>query len=140
MVSPSTSNLVPFFLAAGNKNNIDIGQFLHNTIDLGISFKVSEKVSEEKMRSVPEVVSFDNMPEAGLSYDLLAQAFSQIASKSSNWGSPNFLGFPDAGNNVAGLAASILIPLLNQNMANQDICSPEATFIEMEVEIGRAHV
>ena len=73
------------------------------------------------------------MPESGMSYDELAQGFSAIASKSSNWGSPNFLGFPDAGNNVAGLAAAVFTPLLNQNMANQDICSPEATFIEMEV-------
>ena len=106
MVSPSTSDLVPFFLAAGNKNNTDIGQFLHHTIDLGISFKTSEKFSEERMQYGPEVVSFDSMPEAG---------------------------FPDTGNNVAGLAASVLVPLLNQNMANHDISSREATFIKMEV-------
>ena len=81
-------------------------QHRHWTIDLGISFKISEKFSEERMQYGPEVVSFDSMPEAG---------------------------FPDAGNNVAGLAASVLVPLLNQNMVNHDISSREATFIEMEV-------
>jgi len=133
MSSHSTTGFSKFFLAAGNANNAEIGQFLHNIVDLGISFKSSETVSAEGIQPEREVVSFDRMPESGLSYSELAQAFSQIAYKSSNWGSPNFLGFPDTGNNVAGLAASILTPLLNQNMANQNICSPEATFIEMEV-------
>ncbi|KAH7154718.1 hypothetical protein DER46DRAFT_664427 [Fusarium sp. MPI-SDFR-AT-0072] len=38
-----------------------------------------------------------------------------------------------AGNNSAALAASVFTPLLNQNMANRDICAPFATFVEMEV-------
>jgi glutamate/tyrosine decarboxylase-like PLP-dependent enzyme len=129
----STTEFSKFFLATGNANNAEIGQFLHNIVDLGISFKSSETVSAEGIQRERETVSFDRMPESGLSYSELAHAFSQIACKSSNWGSPNFLGFPDAGNNVAGLAAAVLTPLLNQNMANQNICSPEATFIEMEV-------
>ena len=42
------------------------------------------------------------------------------------------MGFPDSGNALPAVAASLLIPLLNQNLANQDICTPSATFVEME--------
>ena len=38
-------------------------RFLHHTIDLGISFKTSEKFSEGRMQYGPEVVSFDSMPD-----------------------------------------------------------------------------
>lgn len=128
-----TSNLSKFFLAAGNDNDNEIRAVFNQVIDLGMSFRTSEKVSPEGVKVVPDQISFDRMPESGLSYEQLMQLFSGIASKGSNWGSPNFLGFPDAANNVAGLAAALLTPLLNQNMANQEIGSPEATFVEMEV-------
>ncbi|KAJ7601751.1 pyridoxal phosphate-dependent transferase, partial [Mycena rosella] len=126
--------LSKLFLAAGNDNNEAIRELLHRVVDLGIDFKTSENVSAQGqgMSSEREHVSFTAMPDSGISPDELVRAYEEIASKSSNWGSPNFLGFPDAGNNMAGLAAAVLTPLLNQNMANQDICSPEATFIEME--------
>jgi len=132
MAFQSTTELSQFFLAAGNEQNEGIQEFLHRVVDLGAAFKTSGNVTRGISSGRPDV-SFATMPESGVSYDSLVQEFSEIASKSSNWGSPNFLGFPDAGNNVAGLAASVLTPLLNQNMANQDICSPEATFKEMEV-------
>ncbi|KAJ7060275.1 pyridoxal phosphate-dependent transferase [Mycena amicta] len=131
MAFQSTPELSKLFLAAGNDNNEAIRELLHRVVDLGIGFKTSENVSAPRGHE-REHVSFTAMPDLGISPDELVQAYEEIASKSSNWGSPNFLGFPDAGNNMAGLAAAVLTPLLNQNMANQDICSPEATFIEME--------
>lgn len=128
-----TSILSKFFLAAGNNNDNEVRAVFNKVIDLGMSFKTSENVSSEGVKAMPGQVTFDRMPETGLSYKELIQLFEAIAEKSSNWGSPNFLGFPDSANNVAGLAAALLIPLLNQNMANQEICSPQATFVEMEV-------
>src|SRR6185312_4490933 len=131
MAPKSTSELSELFLADGNNNNAAIQKLLHRVVDLGIRFKTSENVFTRRMNSEYEHVSFTSIPEDGVSPDELVNEFENIAFKSSNWGSPNFLGFPDAGNNMAGLAAAILTPLLNQNMANQEICSPEATFIEM---------
>ncbi|KIP11514.1 hypothetical protein PHLGIDRAFT_114370 [Phlebiopsis gigantea 11061_1 CR5-6] len=130
MSSQSTTDLVKFFLAAHNKNNAEIGQFLRRILDLGIPFKASKLVSADGIQ--PEVVSLRTA----------CPSRAQRPTSSSKplrklllgvWGSPHFLGFPDAGNNAAGLAASVLAPLLNQNMANQNVCSPEATFTEMEV-------
>ncbi|CAF3446672.1 unnamed protein product [Fusarium graminearum] len=122
--------LVP---AAHDDDENQIRTLFTQVVDLGIDFRASDTIFSEETEASPSRISFDKIPESGLSYEELIQQFASVASKSSNWGSPNFLGFPDAANNVAGLAAALLIPLLNQNIANQEICSPEATFIEMEV-------
>ncbi|KAF5247734.1 hypothetical protein FAUST_616, partial [Fusarium austroamericanum] len=122
--------LVP---AAHDDDENQIWTLFTQVVDLGIGFRASDTIFSEETEASPSRISFDKIPESGLSYEELIQQFASVASKSSSWGSPNFLGFPDAANNVAGLAAALLIPLLNQNMANQEICSPEATFIEMEV-------
>lgn len=128
-----TSDLSIFFLAAGNEDTDQIRLVFNQVIELGISFKTAESVYPNGVHTEPDQVCFDRMPETGVSYGQLMELYSSIASQSANWGSPNFLGFPDSANNVAGLAAALLIPLLNQNMANQEICSPQATFVEMEV-------
>lgn len=64
--------------------------------------------------------------------DGLLAEFAAIAHNSTNFASPNFMGFPDCGNSLPAVAASLLVPLLNQNLINQDFCAPAATFIEME--------
>ena len=43
------------------------------------------------------------------------------------------MGFPDSGNAVPLVAASFLIPLVNQNLALQDACASSAAFVEMEL-------
>ena len=73
------------------------------------------------------------MPEHGMSVESLITEWSAIAAKSANWGATGFMGFPDAGNALPVIGAAILVPFLNQNMANQDICAPHATFVEMEI-------
>lgn len=127
------STLPNFFLSACVDNKDEVRAVFGQVVDIGMSFKTSQKVFSGATKAAPDRVSFDHAPKSGILYGELLQLFSEIASKSSNWGSPNFLGFPDSANNVPGLAAAIFSPLLNQNMANQEICSPEATFIEMEV-------
>ncbi|PVH91212.1 PLP-dependent transferase [Periconia macrospinosa] len=130
---PSITPFSNLFLSSGVEDNNEAREFFKKVIDLGISFKTSPNVFSERVKAVPSKVTFDRMPKAGLSFEGLMQEFEDITLSSSNWSSPNFLGFPDAANSVAGLAAAMLIPMLNQNMANQEICSPEATFKEMEV-------
>lgn len=106
--------------------------FFENVLELGVDFKTQSTVNPN-YPSIPAAKSFGRIPDRGLSNEQLLVEFRNLAQASSNWASPNFMGFPDAGNSTPGLGAAMLIPFLNQNLANQDICAPTATFIEMEV-------
>ena len=81
----------------------------------------------------PATKSFNSMPEEGISLGQLLECYHEIVQASTNFSSPSFLGFPDAANSVPALGAAMLVPLINQNMCNQDIQAPSATFVEMEV-------
>ncbi|KAM0716207.1 hypothetical protein Q7P37_007652 [Cladosporium fusiforme] len=106
--------------------------FFRDLLGLGINFKTQSRVQNPR-ESDPTSVNFGALPEHGITTAELREAFQNIANSKTNWGSPNFMGFPDAGNGIAALGAAVVIPFLNQNLANQSICSPKATFIEMEV-------
>jgi L-2,4-diaminobutyrate decarboxylase len=106
--------------------------FLDAIVNLGLKFKRSPKV-KPAAGPPPSTKRFSPLPTDGISYDKLLEAWQEIADKSTNWSSPNFMGFPDSGNALPALGAAVLVPFLNQNLVNQDICSPAATFIEMEV-------
>ncbi|KAK3944993.1 pyridoxal phosphate-dependent transferase [Diplogelasinospora grovesii] len=129
--SPSRP-LAEHFLGGGQAQDEEVLGFLQRVVQLGVSFKSSEPVFTQP-RPARTHVSFESMPADGISLPELLGHFEDLAGRSSNWGSPAFLGFPDSGNSVPGIGASLLVPLLNQNLANQDICAPEATFLEMEV-------
>lgn len=104
----SISDLSDLFLAAGNDNHDEVRQIFTRVVDLGMRFKATERVLLDGIRTILSQVSFSPMPDIGVSYEELFRLFESIAAKSSNWASPNFLGFPDAGNNVAGVAAALL--------------------------------
>ena len=115
-----------------NEQNIEqIRSFLTKVLDLGLSFKLQSSVRQSEFNN-PDSVQFTDPPIEGVSLDVLAEHFKVLASESTNFSSPNFVGFPDAGNATAALSAAILIPFLNQNLINQDFCGPAATFLEME--------
>jgi hypothetical protein len=109
----------------------ELRRLCQEVLQIGMNFKCQSAVKANPT-STPESVIFPDMPNAGISCDGLMEAFKRIAAGSANWGSPNFMGFPDAGNSVPALCAAMLTPFINQNLANQDICSPLATFVEME--------
>lgn len=79
------------------------------------------------------------MPMSGLTDEQLIDEFKSIIAKSTNSRSRNFLGFPDATVCPAALGVALLIPLLNQNMANPETCPPEATLVGL-VNFGSADV
>jgi L-2,4-diaminobutyrate decarboxylase len=106
--------------------------FFESVLKLGIAFKLQPTVNSNYL-PIPATTSFGAMPNKGLNQDQLLAEFQNLAQSCSNWSSPSFMGFPDSGNSTPGLGAAILIPFLNQNLANQDICAPMATFLEMEV-------
>ena len=127
------SEMQQFFL--GNSDDgvqqDDLHRLLQDVLQTGIDFKCQSAVKANPT-SIPDTITFPDMPNAGITCDGLLDEFKRIAAGSANWGSPNFMGFPDAGNSVPALCAAVLTPFINQNLANQDICSPLATFVEME--------
>ena len=48
------------------------------------------------------------MPSEGLTTQHLIKELKELASFSTNWGSPRFMGFPDAGNGMPALGAAVL--------------------------------
>lgn len=104
---------------------------LRKILEEGMKFKSQKKVIQKELPQ-KDHVSFSGIPESGISLEELEKMYQDIMSKSTNFSSPGFVGFPDAGNSIAGLSAGLLSLFLNQNLINQSFCSPEATFIEME--------
>jgi L-2,4-diaminobutyrate decarboxylase len=114
-----------------DSNSPEQTKLLHDILDLGITFNNQKNVCHGRQR-IPEFVDFSPPPTGGIPAAQLKVEFARIARRSSNFASPRFVGFPDSGNSIAGLSASVMIPFLNQNLINQDFCAPEATFVEME--------
>ncbi|KAI1401477.1 pyridoxal phosphate-dependent transferase [Hypoxylon fuscum] len=109
-----------------------VNNFFQEILKIGLEFRSQPHVREDA-RSTPSSVKFSSLPKNGAAYDDLLEQFRHIARGSVHWGSPNWVGFPDSGNSVPSLGAALMIPLLGQNLCNQDVTSPSATFTEMEV-------
>jgi L-2,4-diaminobutyrate decarboxylase len=110
----------------------ELQNFISKVAKIGLEFKYNGKTRAHP--SLPPITkTFSSPPTTGISLDELLLLWQEIAMTSTNFASPNFMGFPDSGNALPALGAAILIPFLNQNLANQDICGPSASFVEMEV-------
>lgn len=109
-----------------------VNDFFQEILKIGLGFRTQPEVREEP-RPTPTSVQFSDLPRTGAGYKDLLDEFRHIARGSVHWGSPNWVGFPDSGNSVPSLGAALMVPLLGQNLCNQDVTSPAATFTEMEV-------
>jgi len=121
-----------FVGSAGSGDQQKALDFFNQVLDVGINFKSQSEVRHRQVEN-PATQSFDSMPEKGMSCEQLLECFQDIAQHSTNFASPKFMGFPDAANSIPALGAAMLVPFVNQNMCNQDIQAPIASFIEMEV-------
>lgn len=108
-------------------------RLLDEVVRWGVLFRTHRPDHAEAQSIVPPQVSFDSMPESSFTDEQLIHEFISIIAKSTNLRSRDFLGFPDVTMCPAAVGAALLIPVLNQNMANLETCPPEATFVEMEV-------
>lgn len=109
-----------------------VNDFFQEVLKIGLGFRAQPEVREDP-RPTPQSVQFSDLPRTGAGYKDLLDEFRHIARGSVHWGSPNWVGFPDSGNSVPSLGAALMVPLLGQNLCNQDVTSPAATFTEMEV-------
>jgi len=104
-------------------------------VDVGLNFKLQEKVREDTFPLITGgIYEPESIPLKEKELDDVLKEFEERYLRScENWSSINFMGFPDAGNSVPGICASILADFLHQNLANQSICGPSATFVEIDV-------
>ncbi|EWZ45523.1 hypothetical protein FOCG_01331 [Fusarium oxysporum f. sp. radicis-lycopersici 26381] len=139
MTTPSTP---PFNEHSRTTRDEDEGRtkpFFDEVVRQGVLFKTDRPGYPKGQSIVPRQVSFDSMPMSGLTDEQLIDELKFIIAKSTNSRSRNFLGYPDATVCPAALGAALLIPLLNQNMANPETCPPEATLVGL-VNFGSADV
>ncbi len=113
-----------------NKNYGLVKALLYDAVDKGIDFKLhSQFRNKREMDFEPS-----NIPIAGMDMNsLIKEVQTNILPYCSNFSSEGFLGFPDAGNSIAGMYGSILADLINQNIINSSFCSYIGTKIDIEV-------
>ena len=114
-----------------DKDNIDnVQQLLNNVIEKCLKFKTRSKVNNFKTNDDLKNLYFENLPTEGVCHAHLLEMLEALLEDSVNFSSPKFLGFPDAGNSVAGLMGGIIEGLCQQNLLNSQFCGRTATFIE----------
>ncbi len=126
------SDMLEKFISEDSKG--EAREAFMRAVDAGLDFKVQKRVRQEQINDLPPEQFIDVMPEEGKSIDEVQQEFAnRFLPYSYNFASPNFMGFPDAGNSIAAIAGSITADLLQQNLINQSFCSTSATFAEIAV-------
>ena len=118
-----------------NKNNKEESKrFFERIIDLGIEFKIQDKVTPKHLSIDVGKKLITQFPAEGKEPEEILEEFvKEVLPYCTNFSSPNFMGFPDAGNSVASLGGALLYNFLQQNLINQSFCGPSATFVEIAV-------
>lgn len=113
-------------------------RFLGDVLNLGLEF-VRGSIRDNKVLRFQSNTELRQrfaaaLPEEGCTYaDLLAHLKEDICAFSISQSDPRYLAFPDSGNSIAGLAADILTPFVNQNLIAVDRSAPAATFVEAQL-------
>lgn len=103
-------------------------------IKTGVEFKLQKDVRKGDISSLKPENLIDEIPMEGKPLDEVMDEFNErFLPYCYNFASPNFMGFPDAGNSIAAITGNILADFLQQNLINQSFCSPSGTFAEIAV-------
>ena len=118
-----------YFLDPGNRDTVE--GLLSEILRLGLDFKLRKQVTHYK--SVDELICdyVVDLPVEGSSAAQVTDMVREMLHDSINFASPMFMGFPDAGNSVAGMMGSLMEAICQQNLINSDFCARAATFIEI---------
>jgi len=115
-------------------NNQEARKFFKKIVDIGTEFKIQDKVTGRHLSIEKGKKLITKFPEEGEPLEEVLQEFvNKILPYCTNFTSPNFMGFPDAGNSVAAIGGALLYNFLQQNLINQSFCGPSATFVEIAV-------
>lgn len=125
-------NITEYFL---NEDNRDAAREVFiNAVDIGIDFKQQENVRIGDISKLDPTTFLDDLPLEGQPIQDIQKEFTdRFLPYCYNFASPNFMGFPDAGNSIAAIAGNITSDFLQQNLINQTFCSPVGTFAEISV-------
>ena len=117
-----------------NQNKTRAKKFFSKVLDMGVTFKLQECVTEKRVTADSIKSILVDLPEKGACPEDILQEFERdILPYCSNFSSTKCLGFPDAGNSIGALGGSLLSDFLQQNLINQSFCAPSATFVEIAV-------
>ncbi len=115
-------------------NKKDARDFFSRIVDIGINFKLGDRVTSKRISKEKIECLISNLPEEGSAVtDVLEEFENDILPYCTNFSSKKFLGFPDAGNSVGAIGGALMSDFLQQNLINQSFCAPSATFVEIAV-------
>lgn len=124
------------FLGYSSEEIDSAKEFLHDVIDVGVDFKTRRRFVHPASKTWLDRIATEPLPEHGTGHvETLREVAEELAPHMPNFASPMFMGFPDAGNSLAGIAGAVLAELLNVNLINSTFCSQTAT--EMEIAVIR---
>lgn len=106
---------------------------LKQVLDIGLNFKLNNNFKAKKYMGQNFNKLLD-IPYDGVELKELLKNFeNEILPYCSNFANENFMGFPDAGNSIAGISGAVLADFLQQNLINSSFCAPIATYMEIAV-------
>lgn len=117
-----------------DKNKDFAREMFIEAIDRGIDFKLQPQVRVGDIDKLKPDAFIEEIPTEGKSIEAVQKEFAdRFLPYCYNFASPNFMGFPDAGNSIAAITGNLTADFLQQNLINQSFCSPSGTFAEISV-------
>lgn len=120
-------------LILNNGNKTYAKKCLDEIIDIGLEFKLQENFREKHISKNMMKKIFEMPVNITKLEDIITFTKEQILPYCSNFGTEKFMGFPDAGNSIAGISGAVLSDFLQQNLINSSFCAPIATYMEIAV-------
>ncbi len=100
---------------------------------MGLNFKLQENFRKKHL-SKDVIEKLFKMPiETTELEKIIFLMKKEVLPYCSNFGTEKFMGFPDAGNSIAGISGAVLSDFLQQNLINSSFCAPIATYMEIAV-------
>lgn len=118
-----------FFISKDNLDKTE--KYFSKIVKMGLKFKTSSRLIKRKTADELKKEFLTDIPQEPTDLKELYKQLEEITSLSTNFSSKKFMAFPDAGNAISSVAAALLVPLINQNLINEDHCSPVGTFVEI---------
>lgn len=117
-----------------NKNEENYAkECLTQALEMGLNFKLNAEFKAKKYEK-ENMNDLLKTPIKGTELKELLKLFEKdIIPYCSNFGNEKFMGFPDAGNSIAGISGAIITDFLQQNLINSSFCAPIATYMEIAV-------
>lgn len=107
---------------------------INSIVNMGIDFKLQNQFRKEHISKEKAEKEFWNIPIEGKKLeDVIDYVKEYVLPYCTNFSSEKFMGFPDAGNSMAGISGAVLADFLQQNLINSSFCAPIGTYMEIAV-------